>query len=81
MVASQWVDKRKEKKIINIDLAVIASQWLKVVVYNNWELTEIVGGEFGGVFWRRNKEETAPGGLGGGFLYSSSSRVNTLRGC
>jgi len=33
MVASQWINKRKEKKL-NIDLAVRASQWLKEAVYD-----------------------------------------------
>jgi len=37
MVASQWVNKRKEKKrILNINLAVRTSQWLKEAVYNTY---------------------------------------------
>jgi len=41
---------------------------------------EIVGGEFEGGFWRRHREETALGGLGGGFLGDISSRVSTFGG-
>jgi len=34
-VASQWIDKKKKKKrILNIDLAMRASQWLKEAVYD-----------------------------------------------
>jgi len=41
---------------------------------------EIVGGEFEGGFQRGHGEETALGGLGGGFLCDLSSRVNTFGG-
>jgi len=41
---------------------------------------EIVGGKFGGVFWKKNKGETALERLGGGFLCDFSSRVNASRG-
>jgi len=42
---------------------------------------EIVRGEFGGVFQRRNGGETALGRLGEGFLCDFSSRVSASRGC
>jgi len=42
---------------------------------------EIVRREFGGVFWRKHREETALGRLGGGFLCNFSSRVSTFGGC
>ena len=47
----------------------------------HWKPTEIVGGEFGGVFQRRHGGETASGRLEESFLYNFSSRVSTFGGC
>jgi len=41
---------------------------------------EIIAEEFGGVFQRRHRGETALGKLGGGFLCDFSSRVSTSGG-
>jgi len=41
---------------------------------------EIVRGEFGGAFWRRNRGEMALGRLGGGFLCDFSSGVSASVG-
>jgi len=41
---------------------------------------EIVGGEFGGLFWRRHRRETALEKLGESFLYNFSSEVNISGG-
>jgi len=41
---------------------------------------EIIGGEFGGGFQKRNKGETASERLREGFLHNFSSRISTLGG-